>query len=186
MSDAYDFTVDWFTGTARPVFEELLSPLAGRPGLRLVEVGSFEGRSACWLVETLLGDPSASLTCVDLWWNSPETERRFDMNILATGRSNQVRKIKGPSCFVLPTLERGACDVVYVDGNHEGRNVCEDGFLGWRLLKVGGLLIFDDYGYSAPNHARLPKVAIDAFLDLHDGVAEVLHHGYVVGVRKVA
>ena len=35
-------------------------------------------------------------------------------------------------------------DIIYIDGSHEARDVLEDAVLAYRLLKIGGLLIFDD------------------------------------------
>jgi predicted O-methyltransferase YrrM len=67
MSDgpALRFSYDWFS-TRIPQWErQVAGRFAGKPGLRFLEIGSFEGRSACWLLQNVLTDPSVRLTCVD-------------------------------------------------------------------------------------------------------------------------
>ena len=58
--------------------------------------------------------------------------------------------------------------------------------LAWRLLKPGGILIFDDYLWE-PNRppARRPQLAIDIFRETMVDALEVLHEDYQVIVRKL-
>jgi len=57
----------------------------------------------------------------------------------------------------------------------------------WRKLKMGGILVFDDYGWQNPGGTRhyTPKPAIDAWLQLNDWSYELLHKGYQVAVKKI-
>ena len=52
-------------------------------------------------------------------------------------------------------------DIIYIDGNHEPEYVLEDGVLSFRKLKVGRIMIFDDYEWGGPD---LTQRGIDAFL----------------------
>src|SRR5688572_18836542 len=65
-SHDYTFTQDWFTHKI-PHWDRLLRPLMGRPRLRYLEVGVFEGRSLLWVLEHVLSDPSASAVAVDIF-----------------------------------------------------------------------------------------------------------------------
>ena len=56
-------------------------------------------------------------------------------------------------------------DFVYVDGCHLATCAIADIILSWDLLKTGGILIIDDYGWLGPPLDR-PKVAVDAFLTI--------------------
>jgi predicted O-methyltransferase YrrM len=179
-----EFTSDWFSARI-PQWQELLAEYIGKPNLRFVEIGSYEGRSAIWTLVNVLTEPTALLTCIDPWRDA-EIERRFDRNNVETGRSNQVRKVKGISATTLPGMRAESADFVYVDGSHEARDTLLDGLLGWRLLKIGGLLIFDDYGWDDPRRHHPPKLGIDAFLSINDWCAEVVHRGYQVAVLKNA
>jgi predicted O-methyltransferase YrrM len=182
----YEFTMDWVSDDAS-VWLEHLKPLQGRPGVRALEIGSFEGRSAIWFLENILTEDSARITCVDTF---PEEsyEERFDRNIQATGVAHKVEKITGYSQIALRQLPIGSYDFAYVDGCHQATCVISDAVLSFELLKPGGILIFDDYGWGAlfkvPPHAR-PRVAIDAFLAIFRDEIEVLHKdGSLVVVRR--
>jgi len=60
----YVYQVDWFT-PQMPLWEKYLSVYKGKEDLSFLEIGSFEGRSAVWLLETILTDDTAKLTCID-------------------------------------------------------------------------------------------------------------------------
>jgi predicted O-methyltransferase YrrM len=78
---------------------------------------------------------------------------------------------RGYSNEVLPTLEDNSFDIVYIDGNHEPEYVLEDAVLAFRKVKVGGYLIFDDYGWGGPD---LTKRGIDGFMNGYHKRIQVL------------
>jgi predicted O-methyltransferase YrrM len=167
----YLFTVDWFDAHAA-IWRELLTK---SPPKRVLEIGSYEGRSACFLFDECAS--LQELTCVDTWEGGamPDVERRFDWNISCaqSRRVNPVRlrKIKARSSEALPALivSKEQFDWVYVDGSHKAPDVLTDAVNAFYLLRVGGVLIFDDYLWSAgPNEnlLELPKPAIDAFSNI--------------------
>ncbi len=174
-----EFTSDWYSHNI-PRWTHFVGPLAGQP-VRALEVGSYEGRSAVWMLENILNHPASQLTCVDRWDDS-EVLRRFRANMVETGRSSQVRECVGDSAMALKSLS-GDFDLIYIDGSHEARDVLIDTAHCWTMLKPGGLLIFDDYGWSGPVEFT-PCFAIDVFLQLWMTQIEVLHKGYQVFVRR--
>ncbi len=176
-----EFTSDWFSRHV-PLWMRYLGGLQGRP-LRVLEVGSYEGRSAVWVLQNLLRHPESQLHCVDMWDNS-EVQRRFRNNVVETGRGSQVLEYRGESSTVLRTVS-GEFDVIYIDGDHEARSVLTDVVLCWGLLKPGGMLVFDDYGWNGLVEFA-PRMAIDAFLQLWMTQIEVIHLGYQVFVRRRA
>lgn len=178
MVESEQFTCDW-TSRNTAAWREHLGHLAGRPA-RGLEVGSYEGRSACWWLEHVLAHPDSRLTCVDVW-HVPEVEARFRLNVAEFG--DRVEIIKRYSAAALRELPLLGFDFAYIDGAHEGMNVLEDGVLAWRLVKVGGLLIFDDYEFTNDRRVVQPKTAIDAFISIYP--AEVLYRGWQVILKKV-
>ena len=52
----------------------------------------------------------------------------------------------------------GAIDFIYVDGSHQAHDVLCDAILSFKLLRVGGIVCFDDYlwGRSAFPMERIP------------------------------
>jgi predicted O-methyltransferase YrrM len=115
----------------------------------------------------------------------PGLEARFDHNIRVSGHAAKVVKIKGLSEAVLLDLESASYDAIYVDGSHRAVNVIMDAVLSWRLLKPGGVLIFDDYRWHPERPAwERPQLAVDLFLSLVGTHAVILHKAYQVIVRK--
>ncbi len=163
---SYEFGEDWFT-VCRPNFERHVLPLAGKP-VRLLEIGSFEGRSATWLIDNVMSRPEARLDCVD-----PVIQDRLRRNVERTGRAAQVAFHQGPSRDVLRTLPLDAFDFIYVDGSHGTVAVLEDAVAAFQLAKPGGIIAFDDYLWNAcwdvrsPTKHGSPKPAIDVFLALY-------------------
>ena len=45
---------NWFEMTARENFESQLMPLAGKFGLRFLQIGAFTGDATVWLVDNVL------------------------------------------------------------------------------------------------------------------------------------
>ena len=71
MPNDYKFSVFWFD-YLRELWEHFLVKYKGRSGLKFLEIGSFEGQSAIWLLENILTDKSSTLTCVDTFEGSIE------------------------------------------------------------------------------------------------------------------
>lgn len=98
-------------------------------------------------------------------------------------------KIKARSVTALDSLaESGAAfDIVYVDGSHMRDDVMVDSILAWRMVRPGGLLIWDDYGGGAGKPAReRVSPAVDSFLAWHMDEYIELHRGYQVIIQRKA
>lgn len=177
--DAYSFSQDWFSHHI-PSIDRILTRF--QPS-RLMEIGCFEGRSTSYLIERCAGFGPVEIYCVDTWRGSvdlaPErmdgVEQRFDHNVaVAIARATSdidLRKIRQRSDIALPGLiaERARpFDLIYIDGSHTAPDVLTDAVLAFQLLRVGGVMIFDDYLWSmepplAADPLNTPKLAIDVF-----------------------
>jgi predicted O-methyltransferase YrrM len=187
------FTEDWFTQHL-PTLDPLVAPLAARPA-RILEIGSFEGMSACYFLWRL---PDAQVTCIDTFLFSLEheasqiddgLEERFDRNI-ALVDATRGGKLVGDSRRLLLDLveEHTQFDLVYVDGSHLALDVVIDAALAWRLLRLGGTLVFDDYMWNDVGEDRLlrPAPAVDALLTIVAGKYELLVESAQLALRKTA
>lgn len=168
-------------------------PLEGARA-RLLEIGSFEGLSACYLLWRL---PDAEITCVDTFAGSLEDhiqgdvsqlEAIFERNAALVDRV-RVRKLVGDSKRVLLDLieDSERFDLVYVDGSHLGLDVIVDAALSWQLLAWDGTLVFDDYAWAQLGTGPLlrPGPAIDAFLGLIEGSYELVFSEYQLALKKI-
>jgi predicted O-methyltransferase YrrM len=187
------FTEDW--SGERQYWKELLHPFAGWPGIRALEIGCYEGQATTWLLSEVLTGDRASVTVIDTFAGSAEFERlgiaaegmleRFTANVEPW--RDRVEIIVGESFEHLRVLlERGdVFQLIYVDGSHAAPDVLADAVLAWRMLADGGLMIFDDYGWTeAELPPDAPRLAIDSFLAVHALELSVVHRGYQVAVRK--
>jgi predicted O-methyltransferase YrrM len=69
----------------------------------------------------------------------------------------------------------GELDFILVDGLHTAIGVLRDAVLSFEALKIGGVMVFDDYLWeSMPRELDRPKVAIDAFLKCYADSIELL------------
>ena len=179
----FEFTNNWFQDSARANWDQLVPQI--NPA-RILEIGSFEGASTCYMLQKTAGD--TEIHCVDTWEGGIEhdtvdmnsVEQRFDRNVAvatsrAVGRVNLV-KHKGFSDLMLARLlaegKRNYFDWIYVDGSHQAPDVLFDAVASFRLLRVGGMLVFDDYLWAenlptGKDPIRCPKPAIDAFTNLY-------------------
>lgn len=195
----YQFTQDWFSHNI-PIWQQCLDHFVGQPDLRALEIGSWEGRSTCWLLDNILTHNTARITCIDTFEGSAEhqsgygdgylstIEQRFDFNLTQTGHPEKARKLVGKSQEVLRSLIPQSYHLVYIDGSHIASDVLEDTILTWGLVQVGGIFIFDDYGFQFADTITEspPKAAIDTFLTVFAKKVKVLHQGYQVILEKIA
>lgn len=124
-----------------------------RPGMTVVEVGSFAGASSRILHEFLRG--TGSLYCVDWFvdcWgagNEPANEaceRLFDQFV---SRSGGVCKIRKSSAEAAQEFAHASVGLVYIDGNHEQAG--EDIDLWLPKVRAGGVIAGHDYSRHWPD-----------------------------------
>lgn len=195
----YEFTQNWFQ-YAEHIWPELIKHLPERKGgRRYLEIGSFEGRSAVWIIENMMSTGD-QLVCVDTWEGGEEhanvdmaaAEARFEANIQrARGRvgMRDVIKIKSSSSKALAQQLSGVAvpfDFIYIDGSHQAPDVLSDAVMAWKLLKLGGIMVFDDYLWGDPRvPLHRPKIAIDAFMNIYGAQINVMNIGLQMAIKKV-
>ncbi|KIK51181.1 glycosyltransferase family 8 protein [Collybiopsis luxurians FD-317 M1] len=189
-SKAFQFTEtqDWFSHNI-PSWKALF-PLVVSPQPRILEIGSWEDRSAVFLLQNLHGGPE--IVCIDHFdlfhtQAGQERYRKLNHNLGLTGKQFHVlAQFSVPALMQLleeEILKDGAkgsekqnvtppkvgFDWVYVDGSHEADDTFLDGELAWRLARKNAIFIFDDYHWDKePEESKHhPKRGVDAFLELH-------------------
>jgi hypothetical protein len=126
-------------GTDPACYDLLIERLA--PGMHTLETG-------CGVSTALFAAAGAHHTAV--FYGPPEGER-----ILAYCRdrgiaTDRLTLIPGPSDVVLPTLDGGPLDVVFVDGSHGFPFPHLDWYYGGSRLRAGGVFVLDDVQLPAP------------------------------------
>ena len=194
------FRENWFEGQ-RSVWESVINPLfSNRSYCRALEIGSWEGASACWILQNLCtgDDERNSLVCVDhfdLMQTAAGCARwaAFQANIKSTQLSKRVRvmpEFSTPALFKLmsETLAEAFAgyNFVYIDGSHRADDALLDAEMAWRLAANECVMVFDDYEWNQADERTVehPKPGIRGFLSAHPGEYVRLHKGYQIIIQK--
>ena len=188
------------TGIVRgPLWGEWLGHLKGTPCLGM-ELGTFQGSSAEWFLDNIFTHKDSFLYCVDTFKGSDEhhlhgidvsNNYQIAQDLLArfTNKAFMVNMSHKQMLFELGAdrADHGNFDFLYVDADHSARGCLRDAVIGFELLKVGGIMIFDDYQWtSMPKEIDRPKMAINAFINCYAKEMEVLpDRGYQVALKKI-
>jgi predicted O-methyltransferase YrrM len=198
----YKFTNIWFS---EDEMKKIIATVDTAKELHLLEIGSYEGYSAIWFLDNVLKHKDSSILCLDMWKdytqdkdsaNSYGTESAHEKNMNGifenfkynTKSFKNLISIKNSSSYVLPALiyRHDEYDIIYIDGNHTAPFVISDAVMSWHLLKVGGIMIFDDYLWQAGAPDQLkPMTAIDNFINLFSDYLEIIHSGYIKAIRRI-
>ena len=192
--ESADRIPNWFEmGSTQETFKGMLSEYAGKDGLKFLEIGSFCGDSSAWIAKNILTGSNSILECVDPWlvdvenlvYDWSEIEQEFDKQV-----EPYKEKINKNRCFSFDYLIKNRdtlFDFIYIDGDHSAKAILEDSVLSWSILKINGIMAFDDYAWQHPDGQQYnPKKAIDAFLDIYAEKISVIHVGWQVWIRKTA
>jgi predicted O-methyltransferase YrrM len=187
----FEFSNQWFDGHIDNWVRVFNAHVPARP--RILEVGSFEGRSAVWLLQRMYEKHGGGeLYCVDPFiatvteaqhGNMQQVRKRFLSNI------EKARMLWPPTVFhhlekpsvlalseLIPTMA-GSFDVIYVDGDHTAAAALTDLVLSLQLIKKGGIIIADDYLWDkAKDILDAPKFGIDCFANTFAREMKVLPH----------
>jgi hypothetical protein len=127
------------------------------PGGRIVEIGSYHGRSA--IVIAMAADPSVEVIAIDphagndrgpQQWDGDADDgeadhRTFFANLSAAGVASRVRHVRARSDDALGLVD-GEVDMLYIDGSHRFAPARRD-LTDWgaRITQTGTMLVHDSY-----------------------------------------
>lgn len=186
-----NFSNIWFEITAKRNFEKY-APKEGN----FLEIGCYEGQASLWLME----NTKAMLTVIDTFAGGQDLPaevgliNRFSDNIeeyadritTRVGKSQDIIRQEGGLHKDFEDINGGRFDFIYIDGSHLASDTLEDAVLSFRLLKRGGIMIFDDYtwGRQLPLD-QIPAVGIDAFVMAYVNKLEVLERNSQLILRRL-
>lgn len=179
-----------------PTWAQHLWHLRDKPDAVGAEIGTFQGDSAKWMLDWIFIGKEAFYFCVDPFTGSAEHKRRG----ISCSQNEAITRDKleqyGPARVGINVMTSAAffdydndfnntLDFLYIDGAHDAMNVLRDAVIGFRAVKSGGIIIFDDYRWTdMPREIDRPRIAVDAFTNCYADHIEVLHKGYQVIIRK--
>jgi predicted O-methyltransferase YrrM len=143
LSESWQTVPGWLTPAEGHKLQELAA------GRRVVELGSWKGRSTCALLET-----AALVITVD-WHRGDEgagwddTYLEFLTHVHQRANPLNLISIRGRIEQVGPLLATACAELVFVDSAHDEAAVARDTTLALRLLAPGGLLVWHDWNYDS-------------------------------------
>jgi predicted O-methyltransferase YrrM len=186
----YRFMADMFSWSL-PEWPIHLERFKGKKNLNFLEIGTHEGRSALWLLDNILTHPSSRITCVDNYCDNyssnPIHLENFNYNMRKHRRKVTLHKKDSYSTLITLNANNKKFDLAYIDGCHQTLCVLQDTVLAFPLVKVGGIIIFDDYDWPSKGGDKInnPGPAIDSFLQIYKDYINILHKDYQVIVQKL-
>lgn len=142
----------------------------------IVEVGSFKGKSTCYLAAGSKAGLGAKVFAVDPWdspgnvtgrfgFAEPSTRETFDEQIRSMRFVSRVTARQGFSVDVAKEWGGPWIGLLFIDGDHSEQAVRAD-FQAWKPnLRDGTTVVFDDY--LSPRNPGV-KAAVDSLgLDVH-------------------
>jgi len=198
FSKTLNFDNDWFTEnipTWLMAFQK--SNYDRNSKLNCLEIGSWQGLSAVFILNYF---KKAKLMCVDTWEGADEhksldmiskdelskVETIFDSNLFKY--KDRLTKYQGTSYeYFNDFFEKDIFDLIYVDGSHNSDDVIVDAIKAFEMLKVNGIIIFDDYFWKYyPNLRDNPAAAINSFVRLKNHQLKVVCFDNQLVVRKIS
>ena len=155
-----------------------------------LEVGCYEGLSSFYVLSEY---KSVNAFFLDIWdmpnpnsktlsHNFGLIEKAFDQNLSGF----DFKKMKNDSVISMRKLlkENVHFDFIYIDGSHNGEDILSDAIEAFKILKVNGLMFFDDFLQHDDNRILQSYVGVDKFLSLYSDYLKIEYFQNNLVVRK--
>ena len=184
-----NFSQKWFLNNFDVFHHHLPKDLT--TSFSYLEIGSYEGLSA---LNILYNYKNSNVTTIDLWGisninseslnvNFNEVEKKFDENL----EGYKFNKIKNDSVIALRELlqKKIFFDFIYVDGSHNGEDILCDAIESYKLLNIGGTIIFDDIVNENRNISIQSYTGFEKFCDIYKKDLKILYLKNIAVIKKI-
>ena len=145
-----------------------------------LEIGSWEGNSALYILENF---KTKKVVCVDIWDLYKDSYKNENFKRFENFQSNLL-SYKDRYSFFKNTSDiffqdnNEKFDIIYIDGWHEAPQVYKDICNSWNCLNKDGIIICDDYFYGdikSNLNTNLPADSINRFIQENENKVKVLN-----------
>lgn len=181
----YTFNRDWFSHQKADVHRVVAEHV--RQPATYLEIGVHEGLAFFWMMDRVLAHPKSRGVGVLTTYDGA-TQKQLFANLSKNPRPWRLEIRRGSTRRTVARAQAlGSADVVFVRGGRSGPDVSRDLIHAWEALKVGGLLLIDDYRYRPdwPTELR-PTLAVDSFISSFRQELRVIERGAFVALNKRA
>lgn len=186
----YTYTQNWFL--ISEIKRDILHYVNKKQKYNILEIGCFEGLSACGFSDNILDHKESTLDCVDPFVLSgtnskitttcvtSDTELMFRKNINLSKNSKKITFHKMTSDDFFLTNKK-LFNFIYIDGCHELEFIINDMENSFKCLEQNGIMWMDDYGGGGGKI----KIYMDRFLEKYKGQYNIIHKNYQLAIRKL-
>ncbi len=184
----YTFGRDWFYKSE--IYQNAKYFLDYKNKLEILEIGSYEGLSTTYFIDSFLSKTNSKITVVDPFLLYSENDhktildniqiRNFFFNLSKSAYPEKVQYL-GLTSDKFFEVNKKKYNFIYIDGMHTKEQIPKDIINSWESLLKDGIIWMDDY---LGNHGKLKKI-FDETLESLKGEHKVIHRGYQIAIKKL-
>jgi len=181
---SYKFTTFWFDESElKKEMHKYVNPIDIN---NFLEIGSYEGASACFISDNFLDTDGSTLVCVDPFDVSDSTspvycniKKIFTNNVFNSKNRNKIRlrQLFSDDFF---KQNKQLFTFIYIDGSHLLEDIYSDFINSLDIIKLNGIIWMDDYS-SSQNVTNL----INSIYETNKDNLEIIHKGYQIAFKKI-
>ena len=177
----YTFNTTWFLYSE--IIQTIQNHITNNNVNNILEIGSYEGASACHFSDILLDNPNSSLTCVDPFClddvTTPlnnNTKQLFYNNISKSKNYSKViiKELYSTEFYIQNDKKY---TFIYIDGSHLLEDITIDFENCLKIIENNGIIWMDDYGNEPI------KSHINNLYNQHKDHLEIIHIGYQIAFK---
>ena len=189
--NTYKYTQTWFLGSE--IRKILLRFVENNKVNKILEIGCFEGLSACFFSDNIMDHEQSTLDCVDPHFPTGTvkgiTSKCIDQNTIKlfkenTSNSKNSSKITyhNETSDDFFSKNQKKYNFIYIDGCHEDDYIIRDMENSFRCLEKDGIMWMDDYRGNN-NRGKISQV-MDKVLEKYAGQYKLLYKRYQLAIQK--
>ena len=185
----YNYTKSWFI---KSELYNYIYKYINNKKYNILEIGSFEGLSACFFSDVLLNNNNSTLDCVDPFIKTntdPKITSLFISDKTKYTFVDNIKKSKNKSKITFHNMKsdeyfknnKKTYNFIYIDGCHEPEYIKNDIQNSFNVIEDDGIIWLDDYGGNTSTGKC--KDIIDTVLNNYKNKYEIIHKSYQLGFK---
>jgi len=187
----YDFTFAWIYNSN--MYRYLQNFLNSSNELKLLEIGSYEGLTACFLADTFLIHEKSSLITIDPFLPDETTKTQMGLETEQMCKNNlskclypekvKLLKMTSDEFFFNEAKTDNKFDFIYIDGSHEINQWLKDIENSFLFIKNQGIIWIDDYLGFDGKYKEIIKNKIIDLSNENKHTVKIINDAYQLGIQ---
>lgn len=170
------------------IWEKVLKKYINKP-IEALEIKSHNGEITKWLIENILKNNNSLIYSLDIWEKNYENrnlsrysniEEEYDVNLSKFNNKNIKIVMNTYNALNKFKLNNNIFDFIFINTNYIDNLKFDIIILCWNILKINGIIIFNDYNLDNPT-----KTTIDSFMFIFKSEIRVLYKKKDLIIEKI-